>query len=341
MRAQQWTHVDSTLANALKLNNNVPVPSAKSLGPNQVLVRVLYTSLNPVDYKLPELPVVGRFAISKPASPCMDYCGTVAAAGSGRRDLSPGQKVYGKLEPPQFGACAEYIVVNSKDGCVGLPDGVKPEEAGAVGVAGLTAYQCIVPNLPTAKKSGAKPNVFINGGSGGTGTFGIQIAKAKGCRVVTTCSSRNTDFCRQLGADEVIDYTKQDVVAALVESAKTHGSFDLAVDNVGGPALYWPSHLYLSPNAKFVAVGATVGLQIVVDMAKIFLWPAVFGGGRRTYQFLGASTNADHYRDIARMMARGEVRAQIEEIYDLEDVGRAFERLHSGRVRGKLVVKVA
>ena len=345
MRAQQWTTVSTTLASALHLNTSAPVPSSKSLKPHQVLVHVHYSSLNPVDYKIPELPLVGRFTISKPATPCVDFCGTVVAAGSGRKDLSAGQWVFGMLDLPTYGACAEYIVVSGKESCVALPDHVKPEEAATVGVAGLTAYQSLVPHLSeiAKKNDDSKPKVFINAGSGGTGIFAIQIAKAKGCFVATTCSSRNVELCHQLGADRVIDYTKQDVVATLEKIAQSQdGPFDLVVDNVGGATpLYWQSHRYLAPAAKFVAVGASPSLQGVVDFAKIFLWPRFLGGGQRKYVPLMCVANAEQYSAIAEMLAEGKVRAVIEEIYGLEDLGRAFERLRTGRVRGKLVVKVA
>ncbi|MCJ1319608.1 hypothetical protein MMC15_004944 [Xylographa vitiligo] len=345
MRAQQWTKVSTTLAAALHLNPSAPVPSSKSLKPLQVLVHVHYSSLNPIDYKIPEIPIVGRFAIPKPAIPCVDFCGTVVVAGSGRKDLSAGQWVFGMLDLPKYGACAEYVVVNGKESCVALPDHVKPEQAATLGVAGLTAYQSLVPYLSKIgkKNNDRKPKVFINGGSGGTGIFAIQVAKAQGCFVATTCSARNVELCYQLGADRVIDYTKENVVATLEKIAHCQdGPFDLVVDLVGGATpLYWKSHRYLASAEKFVGVGGSFSLQGAVDFAKIFLWPRFLGGGQRKYVFFQGVPNAEQYSAVAEMMAEGKVRAVIEEIYGLEDVGKAFERLMTGRVRGKLVVKVA
>ncbi|MCJ1380905.1 hypothetical protein MMC17_004014 [Xylographa soralifera] len=345
MRAQQWTKVSTTLSSALRLNLSAPVPSSKSLKPHEVLVHVHYSSLNPIDYKIPEIPIVGRFAIPKPATPCSDFCGTVVAAGSSRKDLSMGQWVFGMLDLPTFGACAEYIVVKGKECCVALPDGVKPEQAATMGVAGLTGYQSIVPYLSeVAKKNNdSKSKVFINGGSGGTGIFAIQVAKAKGCFVATTCSARNVELCYQLGADRVIDYTKENVVATLEKIAQSQGGpFDLVVDLVGGATpLYWQSHRYLAPAAKFVAVGGSFSLRGMVDIAKILLRPRFLGGGQRKYVFFMGVANAEQYMALAEMLAEGKVRAVIEEIYGLEDLGKAFERLRTGRVRGKLVVKVA
>ena len=330
MRACQWSSAAGGLEKNLKVNGSASLPKgASSLSKDQTLVKVSYSALNPVDFKLPELPIVGQFVIKKPASPCMDYSGRVVATG--RSDIKPGQLVFGKLEPPQFGALAEYIVVG-REGVVPLPEGVKLQDAGCVGVAGLTAYQCIVPNV----KNGDK--VFINGGSGGTGSFGIQIAKAMGCYVATSCSGANVELCKSIGADEVIDYKSEDVIQTL----KRKGTqFDLVVDNVGSPDLYWQSHHYLKTSGKVVTVGASPGLQVVIDMLKIFLWPSLLGGGQRKFQFLTCVVNAKQFAHIGEMMKEGKVKPVVDEVYNLEDASRAFQKLKSGGFRGKLVVKIA
>ncbi|KAL1304222.1 hypothetical protein AAFC00_000642 [Neodothiora populina] len=334
MRACQWTSAAGGLEHNLTINNDAALPTgARYLGKDQTLVKVAWSALNPVDYKLPELPLVGRFAIKKPASPSMDFSGIVV--DTRRNDLKPGQRVFGKLEPPQFGALAEYAVVGSQ-GVVPVPENVHLKEAGCVGVAGLTAYQCIVPNL--TKMDSEQPKIFINGGSGGTGSFGIQIAKALGCYVVTSCSGANADLCKSIGADEVIDYKTQDIVQML----KRKGTqFDLIVDNVGSSALYWQAHHYLKPTGKVVAVGATPGLGVVFDMMKIFLWPASFGGGQRKYQFLMCAADAAHYTHIGQMMRNGQIKPVIGGVYQLGEVPQAFQKLKAGGFQGKLVVQVS
>lgn len=331
MRASQWTSAAGGLEKNLKVNTNASLPkAANSLGKDQTLVKVSYSALNPVDFKLPELPIVGQFAISKPASPCMDFSGKVVATT--RSDLKPGQSVFGKLEPPQFGAMAEYVVAD-RAGCVLLPEGVSLKDAGSVGVAGLTAYQCVVPNV----KSGGK--VFINGGSGGTGTFGIQFAKAMNCHVVTSCSGPNVDLCKSLGADEVIDYKTQDVVETLKRNGK---QFDLIVDNVGTQTeIYWQCHHYLKPDAKYVTVGMSVSLSAIYGVLSIFLIPGFLGGGQRKYVFLTANSKAEDYAAIGKLLAEGKVKPTIEDVYSLDTVPEAFQKLKTGRVRGKLVVKVS
>lgn len=331
MKASQWTNASGGLEKNLKVNNNASLPkAANSLGKDETLVKVSYSALNPVDYKMAEMPLLGQFGISKPASPCLDYSGKVVATT--RSDLKLGQSVFGKLDPPKFGAMAEYLVAD-REGCVALPEGATLKDAGSVGVAGLTAYQCVAPNV----KAGDK--VLINGGSGGTGTFGIQIAKALGCYVVTTCSGPNVDLCKSVGADEVIDYKTQDVVETLKRGGR---QFDLIIDNVGTqPEIYWQCHHYLKPTAKYVTVGMTINLWAVYNMLSIFLIPSFLGGGQRKYEFLTANSKAVDYAAIGKLLAEGKVKPVIEETFTLDTVPEAFQKLKTGRVRGKLMVKIS
>jgi NADPH:quinone reductase-like Zn-dependent oxidoreductase len=178
MRAWQWSQCNDTLENAIQLNESAPLPTAsRQLALGESLIMVHAASLNPVDYKLPELPIVGRMAISKPATPGLDFAGKVVQVGPDCH-VKVGQMVFGKLEPnQQFGTLGEYII-GSKSGTVPV------EQAATLGVCGLVTYQALAPNV----KPGGR--VLVNGGSGGTGTFAVQIAKALGCHVTTTCSGK-------------------------------------------------------------------------------------------------------------------------------------------------------
>lgn len=202
--------------------------------------------------------------------------------------------------------------------------------------------------MPKIKGDGSGERVFINGGSGGTGTFGIQIAKAVGCHVTTSCSTGNVELCRGLGADVVIDYKTQDLVAELEKIGKQGGGeqqFDLIVDNVGyDPAnLYWASPAYLKPGKSYVQPGSEgVTFGFVFDMLKKTYWPGFLGGGQRPWEFLGLVNKPEDLEQIARWMQEGKVRAVVDEVFGMEDKGpvRAFEKLRLGRTRGKIVVKV-
>ena len=340
MKAWQFSQVTGGLEKNLKLNNTAPLPpKANSLGPDQVLVQILSTSLNPVDYKFAEIPILGGFIIKKPSSPAMDYSGRVIATGPNSKkispeDLQPGQMVFGRLAdgPTQYGTLAEYTIV-PRSGCVPLPQGVSPDDGASLGTAALTAYQSIAPNVQPGDR------IFINGGSGGVGSFGIQIAKIKGCYVVTSCSSANVELCKSLGADDVIDYRTKDVVAELKKMQK----FDLVADFVGTPAdLYWQAHNFTKTRTKYVQVGAETSFGGFYNLLTRMVWPGFLGGGKRPFEFLALANNYGHFKEIAGWMAEGKLKALIDDVYGMEDKGpvRAFEKLKTGRVKGKLVIRV-
>jgi NADPH:quinone reductase-like Zn-dependent oxidoreductase len=179
--------------------------------------------------------------------------------------------------------------------------------------------------------------IFINGGSGGTGTFGIQIAKALGCHVTTTCSPSKADLCRSLGADEVIDYTSADVAQALKAKGQV---FSLVVDNVGVPDnLYKAADDFLLPQGKFIQIGAPVGLGAAKTIVSRSFIPSFLGGGKRKYEM---STSIRHdptaLKQLAQWIAEKKVKPVIEQTYELEDLPKAFEKLKTGKCSGKLVV---
>jgi NADPH:quinone reductase-like Zn-dependent oxidoreductase len=332
MKASQFSSTSGGLEKHLKLTETASRPPA-TLSPEQVSVEVISMSLNPVDYKVPELPFVGGTMVHMPASPGIDYCGRVVNTGAAVKDiLKPGQLVFGRLDRPvKFGTLGQFITA-PRAGCIALPSGIEPDHAAAIGTAALTAYQCIAPNV----KSGDK--VFINGGSGGTGVFGIQFAKVKGCHVTTSCSTPNVQLCKGLGADEVIDYTTTNVS----EELKSRGlEFALVIDNVGEPYdLYKASDYFLKEGGKFVQVGAAVTLSGIYNILSKMCWPAFLGGGKRKLDLMQVKNNADDFAQIGRWMKQGKVRAVIDSTFALEDAAKGYERLKTGRTRGKIIVHV-
>ena len=340
MRASQFSDGSGGIDKHLKLNNSAPLPpNAKSLGKDEVLVKVLSASLNPIDFKLAEPFLFRRIAYGANATPATDFAGHVVSTGpnSGKistQDLKPGQLVFGRLNgPTTYGALAEYTVA-PRVGCVPVPDGVKPDDAASIGTAALTAYQSIAPYV----KAGDR--VFINGGSGGVGVYTVQFAKALGCYAVTTCSTANVDLCKSLGADEVIDYRTQDVLKTLQKSQQ----FDHVIDNVSSPAeIYWQAHTFTKPSALYIQVGAGLSLPAFYDLLTRFTWPGFLGGSKRSFKFLGLESKAEELTRIANWMAEGKVKAAIDETFDMDDKGaaRAYQKLKTGRAKGKIVVRVA
>lgn len=343
MKAWQFASASPTLASNLRLNASAPLPTgSSSLQADQVLVQVLVVALNSVDYKFPEIPYLGRLITGSPATPSIDFAGRVAATGPNSKKVSPhdlkiGQLVYGRLDSPtKFGTMAEYTIAPRR-GCVPIPSGVNLIDAACAASVALTAYQSIIPKI----KGGARERVFINGGSGGCGTYGIQIAKLAGCHVTTSCSTANVELCKSLGADIVIDYKTKDVVAELLKMPK----FDLVVDNVGLPSdLYWSAPSFTKPTAPYVQVGAAaVSFGFILGNLYKQMCPGWLGGGQRPWEFMGLKSKVEDYEQISQWMQEGKLRAVVDEVFGMEDKGpvRAYDKLRLGRTKGKIVVKIA
>ncbi|MCJ1336113.1 hypothetical protein MMC09_001389 [Bachmanniomyces sp. S44760] len=330
MRAWQYESVTGGLEKNLKLNASAPLPTPK---PNQHLVQTIATALNPVDYKPAEVPLAGRMLVPKQATPGIDFAGRIVTPATDS-DLKRGQLVFGMAGTTPFagGALREFTVTDP-EGTAPLPDGLDPTDAATIGVAGLTAYQTIVPKA----KKGDK--IFINGGSGGTGIFGIQIAKAVGCYVVTSCSTPNVEFCRSLGADEVIDYKKDNVVEALT---KGEGMYDRIIDNVGGDtSLYLQCHKFTNPKAEYVGVGGSPSLSTIGQMLRMNFQPGFLGGAKRARVGFFAKHSRADLDQIGAWMKEGKVRAVIDHKFTFEQAPEAFKQLKTGRTKGKIVVDVA
>ncbi|KAJ5184173.1 hypothetical protein N7492_001789 [Penicillium capsulatum] len=327
MKAWLYSRTSGGLEKNLSLSATArppPAPRGK-----EVMLEVISAALNPADLKLPELGFPMRMYIGMPATPGMDFCGRVVATGPLAQHWKEGQMVFGCSRwPGQFGSLAEYLVASGENLAL-VPAGVKEDHVVTLGVAGQTAYQSLVGHV----KAGDR--VLINGGSGGCGVFAIQIAKQMGCRVTATCSTKNMELCLRVGADEVIDYTAEaDLVGALVQRGVV---FDCIVDHVGLPStLYYQCHHFLKEDGAFVQVGAYAFTTIVLRA----LWPAFLGGGRRKYVVMGFKPDRKQLEQLAEWLEDGTIQPQLDSVYEFDDAVKAFERLRTGRTRGKIVVHV-
>jgi len=305
-------------------DRDTPKPKSK-----QHLVQIIASALNPIDYKLPEsaLSVFLRW----PLVPGIDFVGRIVTPASGS-SLRPGELVFGATSfDGSFGSLAEYAVVPANL-VAPLPKGVDPLHAAGVNIAGLSAWHALKPYA----KPGSR--VFLNGGSGGTGVFEIQIAKRLGCHVTVTCSSRNAAFCKDLGADEVITYDTTDIFAAL----STLPKFDHVVDNVGHDrSLYWKSGGFTNPHATFVSVAGAITFADLSFIAQALLLPRIASRGRAKFMFFAAKPDAAALAQIAAWMADGSVRVHLDSTYSVEQAPEAFRKLKEGRTRGKIVMKIA
>ncbi|KAL2069302.1 hypothetical protein VTL71DRAFT_15640 [Oculimacula yallundae] len=332
MRSAQWTTIP--IQSSLTLNASTPLPSdAHSLPNKSALIKVSYASLNPVDYKATESSMFRLFGMGgkAPWMPCCDFSGTVITTNN-LPHIRPGDRVVGFTSIPKFGTLAEYVVVEGSENIAKLPDGVDMKHAATLTVAGQTALQCIAPFVQKGD------HVVINGASGGTGHFGIQIATMLGCTVTAVCSGVNAEFCKRLGAAHVIDYTSGDVAQQLRNSGF---QYDLIIDNIaiGGP-IYSMAHHYLKPAGKYVTIAAGPDLATVVGLIRTLGLPAWLGGGKRKSALIGHRADREELEKMAGWVRDGKVVPEIERVYDLSEAADAFARLKTGRTRGKIVIKV-
>lgn len=317
----------------LKLNGTVVRPQQKDLKPTQILVRVVSACLNPADYKVPGLGTVARVAIAFPKTLGMDGSGQVLAVGRAVTDIIVGDHVMIRLDPlKRPGTLSECVVVD-RAGYAKLSLKTDLDAAAAFPTAALTGYQTIKPYV----KAGDK--VFINGGSGGTGTFGIQIAKLLGCHVTTSCSTPKVELCKSLGADEIIDYKSQDVVEELTKMGQV---FNLVVDNVGSspPRLHAKSAAFMLPAGTFVMVGGKPSLQDIVDKADAMLRPAFLGGSKNKIVTYLTANKYEDLNVLAGWLEEGKLAAKIETTFEMEETVAAYQLLAKGSTAGKIVVHV-
>jgi NADPH:quinone reductase-like Zn-dependent oxidoreductase len=298
----------------------LPVPDPLEGG---VLVRVRAVSLNRGDwYTVRGRPVLirlsGGFRRPKEQRVGWDFAGTVEATGPGERELVAGDQVYGA----RTGAFAEYVSV--ADGVARKPAGLGFEEAAAFPTAGLTALQGLRDRAQL--REGQK--VLVNGASGGVGTFAVQVAKALGGEVTAVCSTRNVEQAQELGADRVIDYTREDFT-------RTGEQYDVLFD-VAGSRSWRECKRVLVPGGVLVQAGAPkenpVGHIVSIRLASI-------GSGRRIANFV-ASPSRDDLRALAELAEAGKLGPVIERRHAFAELPEALAYVGEGHTRGKVVVTV-
>ena len=337
MKAWIYDSTKGGAANHLRLEPVLPLPKTLVTVPKgYTLVKVLAAALNPVDLKIGSIPYIGRLLQRLPATPGLDFAGRVIHTTNPA--LHEGQLVAGRTgDLPQHGTMAE-LVLAPNTGCVAVPKGVLIHHAATIGTCGGTALQALAPYV----KSGDR--VFIHGGSGGTGVYQIQVAKALGCHVTTSCSGANEELCRSLGADEVLDYRQVNIPQTLVSRVRDGDmrAFNLVVDNVGMSwELYKAADHFLSPGGRFIQIGGEVSWADARNILWISLLPSFLGGGKRKWTFMANRVAADELEQLLAWMAEGKLRVPIDHVYPFEDVREAYRKLQTRRAKGKLVVEVS
>jgi NADPH:quinone reductase-like Zn-dependent oxidoreductase len=317
-------YCDYGLAN-LKLEDiEKPTPAD-----DQVLVKVHAASINPLDWHFIEgTPYVMRLGVGlrKPKETRLgvDFAGTIEAVGKNVTQFKPGDDVFGGGD----GAFAEYVCARR---AVALkPAKVTFEQAASLPIAAITALQ----GLRDKAKVQSGQSVLINGASGGVGTFAVQIAKSFGAEVTGVCSTRNLEMVRSLGADHVIDYTREDFT--------TGGQrYDAIIDNVGNHSLS-DCRRVLNPDGKYVMIGGGGATEqgLIGIMARP-LEAAIMS--RFVSQKMGmmmAKLQKDDLSTLGDLMESGKLKAVIDRRYKLSELPAAIRYLEEGHARGKVVIVV-
>ncbi|MGB9475028.1 MAG: NAD(P)-dependent alcohol dehydrogenase [Candidatus Udaeobacter sp.] len=300
-------------------------------GDDQLLVRVHAASVNPLDWHFIEgTPYIMRVmgvGMRKPKDTRLgvDFAGTVEAVGKNVTKFKPGDEVFGG----RTGAFAEYVCVRESRAVASKPNRITFEQAASVPIAGITALQ----GLRDKGKVQPGQKVLINGASGGVGTFAVQIAKSCGAEVTGVCSTKNLDMVRSLGADHVIDYTKEDFT-------KSDQRYDVILDNVANHSLS-DCRRVLNPNGKYVLIGGGgvnesrwLGPGLTHAFKAMFLSKFV----SQQMGMMLAELNQKDLTFLADLMQSGKITPVIDKRYKLEELPQAVEYLEQGHARGKVVI---
>jgi NADPH:quinone reductase-like Zn-dependent oxidoreductase len=301
---------------------------------DQLLVKVHAASVNPLDWHFIEgTPYVMRamgVGLRKPKDTRLgvDFAGTVEAVGKNVTKFKPGDEVFGGRD----GAFAEYVCVREPRAVALKPANITFEQAASVPIAAITALQGI------RDKGKVQPGqkVLINGASGGVGTFAVQIAKSYGADVTGVCSTRNLDMVRSLGADHVIDYTKEDFT-------KGAERYDVIIDNVANRSLS-ECRRVLTPNGRYVLIGGGSAKEsglLGPGLTHAFKAMVLSKFVNQQMGMMLADLNQKDLTELGDLMKSGKVKPVIDRTYkSLSELPDAIKYLEEGHARGKVVITV-
>lgn len=289
-----------------------PVPKE-----DEVLIRIYAASVNAADYRSIKMGLIPKKKIFG-----SDIAGTVEDVGQHIQRFKIGDEVIGDLSGNGFGGFAEYVVAPEKV-LVSKPEKIPFEQAAALPMAAVTALQALrnKGNIQKGQK------VLIVGSSGGVGTFAVQLAKKFGAVVTGVCSTKNVGQTKSLGADQVVDYTKEDFT-------KIDATYDLILAVHGNRPLSTYKKI-LNPNGIFVVIGG--GLSQLFN--SLIFGRLIFLGSKKIRTLMAKPNQAD-LEFIAKLVANGKIRPIIDRSYTIEEASEAMRYLGEGHARGKVVINV-
>jgi NADPH:quinone reductase-like Zn-dependent oxidoreductase len=284
---------------------------------NEVLVRIMAASINAADYRSMEIGAIPKRKIFG-----ADIAGQVVECGDDCHRLQVGDEVFGDLSGCGFGGFAEFASV--PENMMALkPAGVSSQDAAAVPIAAVTALQALrnKGNLQSGQK------VLIYGAGGGVGHYAVQLVRYFGGEVTAVCGTRNVSIIQALGADTVIDYTKEDVL-------KNSKAYDLILAVNGNRALF-SFRRVLARHGTYVMVGGGYA-QVIQAM----LFSGLMSVGSKKYKFLAAKPNPDDLETIIGLVAEGKIKPVIDRCYPLEETAQAMRYTRQGHACGKVIINV-
>jgi NADPH:quinone reductase-like Zn-dependent oxidoreductase len=313
----------------------VPEPVVRD---RDVLVAIHATSLNPLDTKIRD----GEFKLILPYRlPFVlgnDVAGVVVGVGSRVRNFKAGDEVYARPSKDRIGTFAERIAVDEADVAL-KPTNLSMEQAASVPLVALTAWQVLVERAQL--KAGQK--VLVHAGSGGVGTFAIQLAKHLGATVATTTSTENVELVKSLGADVVVDYKKEDF-------AKVLSGYDVVLNSLGKDTLE-KSIEVLKPGGKLVSISGPPDAAFARENGFNWLLQQVmrllsFGIRRKarrrgvSYSFLFMRANGRQLSEVTTLIESGVIRPVVDRVFPFQATNEAMDYLAKGRAKGKVVISV-
>jgi len=308
------------------------------VGDFDVLVEIYAASLNPIDFKIRDGKLKFLRSYSFPLILGHDLAGVVTAVGSKVTRFKKGDKVYSRPRNGRTGSLTQFIAIDENE-LASMPKNITFAEAASIPLVGLTSWQALV-DVARIKRG---DRVFIQAGAGGVGTFAIQLAKHFGAHVITTTSSRNTEFVRSLGADEVIDYKTQKFEEILK-------NIDIVFDTLGGEALY-NSFRIIRPHGWVVSISGDPDQRLAEDMNLNFFKREVLRlVGRKAnklaakahanYRFIFMKSSGSQLAQIARFIEDGIIKPIVDKEFSFEESQKAMDYLELGHSRGKIVIKI-
>ena len=312
----------------------VPIPT---IDPNQILIKTHAASFNPLDFKIVRGDFKAIRKIQFPRGIGRDVSGVIEKVGEKVKKFQVGDKVYSRIDENFVGTMAEYVISNAADVAL-MPSNLNYGEAASIPLAGLTVYQSLI---DIAKLSSGE-NILIHAGSGGVGTIAIQLSKHLGANVTTTTSTNNVDMVKNLGADKVIDYTKQSFL-------DVNEKYDVVYDTLGGQHTV-DSFKVLKENGRVVSIAGELdditaeqlGLNKFIRFILSMKARKVKKAASRvnaSYRFYLMSPNGKQLNELAKLYEKESIKPVIDNIYTFEESIAAIDYLSKGRAKGKVVIE--